>query len=375
MSKPRKIRVVHLTSVHSNEDARIFHKECRTLSESGYEVTLLSADSNKTTNFGIIKRNVAFPRSRSERMSITLFNLLRMALKENADIYHFHDSELIPLGLLLKMVGKKVIYDVHEDLPTQILYKPWLIPGVRKVVSKMADLIENNGSKIFDHCIAATPTIAERFRPDKTTLVRNFPVLSEFESTDRSPYQERPLNIACIGSIAAIRGIHEILESFDLIENEAAELYLAGHFSSQRLETELNLNQRGPRIKYEGLLDRRGVDRLLAKSRVGLVILHPTKNYLDSLPVKLFEYMAAGVPVVAADFPLWRDIITEAKCGVLVDPLRPQKIAEGVDWILSHPEEARKMGEAGRKATCESFNWFSEGKALVDTYDRISRLL
>jgi glycosyltransferase involved in cell wall biosynthesis len=109
----------------------------------------------------------------------------------------------------------------------------------------------------------------------------------------------------------------------------------------------------------------------MAQSVAGLVTLHPNGNYLNAQPVKLFEYMAAGIPVIASDFPLWRRIVEDAECGLLVDPLDPRAIAAAVDWLVDNPEAAQRMGESGRKAILKRYSWDVEKRRLFQFYDAI----
>ena len=85
----------------------------------------------------------------------------------------------------------------------------------------------------------------------------------------------------------------------------------------------------------------------------------------------MFEYMAAGIPVLASDFPLWRCIVEEANCGMLVDPLDPEAIAKGMQWFIEHPDEALEMGQSGRRAVEERYNWEKEFPKLQALYDSI----
>jgi glycosyltransferase involved in cell wall biosynthesis len=117
-----------------------------------------------------------------------------------------------------------------------------------------------------------------------------------------------------------------------------------------------------------GFQDRSGVARVLQTSRAGLVILHPVQNYVDSLPVKLFEYMSAGLPVIASDFPLWREIVEGSGAGLLIDPLDPSAIAGAMQWILENPGEAEAMGQRGRQAVIERYNWAQEAQKLLAAY-------
>jgi glycosyltransferase involved in cell wall biosynthesis len=105
---------------------------------------------------------------------------------------------------------------------------------------------------------------------------------------------------------------------------------------------------------------------------MGLVLFHPAPNYMDAQPHKLFDYMAAGIPIIASDFPLWREIIGAAGCGIVVDPLKPQEIAKAMQWLWEHPVEAKKMGLRGREAATSRYNWDHEGQKLVSLYARLA---
>jgi glycosyltransferase involved in cell wall biosynthesis len=298
-------------------------------------------------------------------MLITPWHLFKAALDERADVYHFHDPELIPAGLLLRVLRKQVVYDVHEELPKQILSK--------RCVAKIASAAERVSGRTFSAVVAATPAIGKQFHRKKTVIVQNFPDLSELASEDVRPYAERPPVVAYIGGIATDRGIKEIVHAITLIpESFGTRLLLAGNFDPPALEEEVKRIRGWERVDFVGWQSREGVARVLRISRVGLVLLHPLPNYLESYPIKLFEYMSAGIPVIASGFPLWRQIVEEAACGLLTDPLNPKAIAEAIQWLLEHEEEARAMGLRGRKAVHTGFNWNNESEKLLNLYRRIS---
>jgi glycosyltransferase involved in cell wall biosynthesis len=124
-------------------------------------------------------------------------------------------------------------------------------------------------------------------------------------------------------------------------------------------------------VDYLGWQSRREAVKLLGRVRVGLVVLHPTPAFLESYPVKLFEYMAAGLPVIASDFPLWREIVSKAEAGILVDPRNPAAIAGAIDHLLRHPDDAARMGANGRRAVLQRYNWSQEASKLVDLSRKI----
>jgi hypothetical protein len=125
-------------------------------------------------------------------------------------------------------------------------------------------------------------------------------------------------------------------------------------------------------VEYTGQLTRPQVARLLARAKIGIVTLRPTKNHVNAQPTKLYEYMSAGIPVVASDFPLWRQVVESAGCGLLVDPLDPLAIADALEWLLRHPVEAEEMGRAGQRAVIERYNWEREAECLMAVYSDLT---
>jgi glycosyltransferase involved in cell wall biosynthesis len=152
-----------------------------------------------------------------------------------------------------------------------------------------------------------------------------------------------------------------------------ARLVMAGRFAPETLESDLRQSPGWDRVDYRGYCDRRQLGVLLGESKIGLVAFLPAPNHLESQPTKLFEYMSAGLPVVASDFPHWRDIVASNRCGLLVDPRRPEAIAEAIRWLLEHPAEAEAMGRAGREAVLRHYNWEAEFQKLIDWYDTLVR--
>lgn len=366
-------RIVHLTSVHPPYDTRIYHKECCSLADFGNSVTLICcADNDKVIN-SIKIRAIKKPQSRKERMLLSVWRICRVALKENAVVYHFHDPELIPVGMLLKLRGKRVIYDVHEDLPKQILSKEWIPRPLRRLVAGAARVAEAVASRAFDGIVAATPAIARRFPPSKTVVVQNFPILNELITPASMPYQKRPAKIVYVGGITAIRGIREMVQAMSLLPESLSNtrLVLAGEFSPPSLEAEVRCLPGWDRVEFLVWQDRASVARLLGEARIGLVLFHPVPNHVEAQPNKLFEYMSTGLPVIASDFPLWREIVDGIGCGLLVNPLDPRAIAGAIQYLLTHPDEAEEMGRRGQEAVYKKYNWDVEKEKLLSLYRRL----
>ena len=359
--------VVHLTTVHSALDHRIFRKECRALAAAGYEVTVIGPHSGDTRRERVSIRGITKPDSRLRRMTHSALQIYRAALRENADAYHFHDPELIPVALLLRQRGKQVIYDVHEDYPKDIYFKSYLPLLARRIVSAIADRIETVAARRFSAIVAVTPAIAARFQPvnANTVIVRNYPYEEELIGDHAKPWQTRKCAAAYVGTISPQRGILEIVEAVGKLPASLdATLEIAGE------EVPQNVRQHAAwaRARHHGVLDQPSTYKLLRDVRVGLSCQHPIPTFVDSIPVKIFEYMGAGLPIVISDFPLWRNLLDDVGCAMFVNPLDSGAIATALEFLLTNSAEAERMGLRGQAAVAAKFNWNSESKKLVSLY-------
>ena len=374
-----QVKIAHLTSVHPRADTRIRVREVGSLAQAGPDpVVLLVQDGNGDAieaggSVRIIDTGPP-PGGRLARMTLGGWRMGRAVRRLRPQVVHFHDPELMIPGLVLKCLGCRVIYDVHEDLPRQVLAKYWIPAAARRPVSWILSVMEWLAARVFDAIVPAEPKIAGRFPPQKTTLVQNFPNPDELVSTGSPPYRERPPHFAYIGGISAIRGIHEMINAINTSggdEGQDIRLHLAGAVQPAGLLAEIQALAGWQQVDFHGWADRAQVAEILGSVRAGLAILHPTPKYLDAYPTKMFEYMSVGLPVIVSDFPLWRRIVDDAGCGLPVDPMDPQAIARAMQWILDHPAEAEAMGRRGRAAVEKDYNWETEAEKLVTLYKKL----
>lgn len=364
------IKVCHFTSAHQSQDVRIFVKECRTLSSLGYETHITVPSPAQKHLQGVFFHDIAKKSThRLARMTQTAYQVYKKAKSLNADLYHFHDPELLPYGLLLKMRGKIVVYDAHEDLPSQIMSKYYIPAWQRKTVSWALRKFENFVARKIDAVITATPEIGKRFDGISRVgcNINNFPILEELYVSEKN-WSRKEKKVCYLGGITRIRGIEEMVKA---IGQTDANLVLAGRMAPESLKAQLMNDPNWPRIEFLGEIERSRLASAMAGCMAGLVLFHPERNHINSQPNKMFEYMSAGIPVIGSNFPLWREIIEAYDCGICVNPLDPDEIANAIQWIVDHPAEAERMGNNGRKMILETFNWQRESVKLDQLYKQL----
>lgn len=362
--------IVHLTTVHLPFDTRIFQRECTTLSQAGYQVSLIATHTKPEVVNGI--KIIPLPKYRYRALRILLapWNAYKQAQKLNANIYHFHDPELLLIGVLLKLTTHaRVIYDVHENHSKKVQARSWLFRPLRKFASLSLKIIEIFSIRFFDSLVTATEHIAELFPKANTLVIKNYPLLEMNQTANGTP-QYNPDNRILIytGGWTDHRGIYQVIQALEYTQTPNIELVLLGRTIDKHVQERAQTLPAYSKIKYLGQIPYHQVYQYLKTAAIGFVCNQPEHDYDLAQPNKLFEYMSAGLPVIASKFPLWQEIVEGHNCGVTVDPTKPEEIAKATDYLLSHPELRKQMGENGRHAVRNIYNWGVEAKKLINLY-------
>lgn len=364
------MKVVHLTTLHDRGDTRVFHKECRTLAGNGYDVTLVVADGlgNERRDGVAIVDIGRRPANRVLRMGWWPWRARRAVARLDPALLHLHDPELLIVGLAFERAGVRVVYDSHEDVPQQILSKHWLPAWTRAVVSALFTRLERTVAPRLSGVVVANPSALPRFQAwgCRVVAICNFPLLEEFPAP--SSVAGEPGAIAYVGGLTRARGVVHLVEALGLLPE--ARLLLCGRFTDDGSEAACRALPGWRQVEYLGQVDRAGVQAVLGRAQVGMVTLLAEPNYLVNLPVKLFEYMAAALPVVASNIPLWVEVVDGHRCGLCVDPADARAIAAAVEALLQ-ASERREMGARGRRAVLEHYSWPGEAVKLLDHYRAI----
>jgi len=354
------MKVCHFTSAHESDDIRVFVKECCTLADAGYEVFLVAqGESREDSGVHVIGVGPQ-PESRRARMTKFAKTVYEKALSLDCDIYHFHDPELLPYGKKLMKKGKIVIYDSHEDVPAQIMDKVWIPKFMRKLISSSYRNYETKIIRKITAVVAATPHIASKMegRANKVAVINNYPKLDDITYHTGS-LSDRDSIVCYAGGISDVRGegiMNEVMKKVD------GKLIIAGDHDKE---------DRG-NVSYIGKLDRNGVNDLYGRSVVGLCLLKPIENYYYAQPIKLYEYMTAGIPFVCSDFPMWRELATKSGAGIPVDPMDYDKIAEVINGLLADRNKSEEMGRSGHDYVVANCSWNNEGAKLAALYKELA---
>lgn len=371
-SKINNGKSCHITSTHSPFDVRIYHKECKTLERSNYEIVIIAPGKSQQVSDSM--RIIGIPESKNRlHRLVKNMEILLTSIKIDANIYHIHDIDLIFVGFLLKIITcKKIIYDVHEDYPEVIYSREWVSQNLKIPFSFIINIIEKGISLFFDYIIVTTPEIGYKFKLNKKVIIiKNYPSvdLCNLRST---PKNQNNWTLVYIGGIERIRGIKEIIQSLKILNtNNKVKLKLIGSFTERDFEEEVRNMPEWTMVEYLGKLNLELVYEELLNCDIGLVCLYNIPRFRTSIPVKLFEYLAFGLPVIAANFPSWKVIIEDNICGICIDIIEPNIIADAVCKVIQNPVTFRTMRKNAISNIRKKYNWENEQEKLIRIYSKL----
>jgi len=285
------------------------------------------------------------------------------SLKIKAYVYHLHDPQLIPIGVILKLFRKKVVYDVHEDY--EVMPK-------RKFFRILFGIYEKFAMRIFDKFIAATPKIGEKFPNDKTIILCNYPILSFIDKNIKNASKintgKKPVLIYQ-GGLTRTRGIRQLIEAMEILDNNA-NLVLLGKWE-KGLKEECEAFSGWKSTTDLGFKPLSEVYSYTSSSDIGIVNFLPHPNHNEALPNKPFDYMASSIPFIFSNFNYWESIFSE--CGLSVNPEDPKDIAEKIQRLLENKELKIKLGKRGRELVETQYNWETESKKLIKLYRELCK--
>lgn len=369
-----KIKICHLTSVHPRFDVRIFHKECKSLAMAGYDVVLIAPGEIPENIDGV--HIVPFPKikSRFVRFIFSWMVMYKKALQQKARLYHFHDPELIPCGLMLRLTGKKVVFDIHENIALSFRQKEWLPLFIRLFVSKIYRVFEKMVLPAF-HLLVLAESSYVSYYPKKSILALNYPLTDLTTKPNDKPLL--PIRFVYVGVIHETRGLMQMLQIIEKLNIRGfdSELHLAGYVRPENiLDLALSRfeNQRlKSKVHYHGVLSLPQSYQLVSQCHIGFALWDNLPNFYECIPTKIYEYMNAGLPFIVSDYPVFKELTEQDKAGIGVSYSKPEDAANKIEELLRLPEKIKYMGNNGRGAVLQKYNWNKESEKLVLAYKNL----
>jgi glycosyltransferase involved in cell wall biosynthesis len=367
-------KVCHMTSGHKRYDLRILEKQCVSLARQGYDVTLIVNDNGKNEIYKDVKiiSTGFYAQNRLDRFLNTKKHFFELAKKIDADVYQFHDPDLIPVGNKLKREGKKIIFDSHENVPKQILSKKWLPKLLRKPISYIYEIYEKKSVKKYDAVISVTYHIVDRLKRinRNTIMITNYPIIKNKTEIDQIDVNADIIKnkYVCFAGGVSTQWKHEnIISAIDRLED--INYILAGSGDNSYLE-ELKRLSGWKKVDYRGRITHAEVKKIYSSAIAGMAINQSLQSRIEGTlgNTKLFEYMEAGLPVICSNHKLWKEIVEKYNCGICVNPNKIEEIKEAIKFVRDNPRIAKMLGDNGRLAVVSEYNWSSQEKILFELY-------
>lgn len=371
------MKICHLTSMHEWNDDRIFERACRSLQRQGHEVTLIAPASEARTECGV---RILPLRQRSgwRRRLFSSREAYHLALAQDADIFHFHDPDLMPWMRMLAHKGRRVVYDIHEFYAAR--FGMWGLPQpVARPLRALFTAYEQAAIRRFSGIVTVTGTMATRFAKHYRdhAVVNNVPDLERLSGLDLKEGKDPGICVYTSGThsshrncMQTIEAMPAVLEAFPGTVFRFVGSYQPDDFRRQLGERAQQLGVQANLI-LDGKLPWLENFRRTAKAQIGCVFYEDNENNRVTMPNRVFEYMVCGVAVIVHDFPELRNLVEQTGCGIVVDSADPQSIARGLTGMMGSAEQLQRMGDLGRQAIHSRYNFAQECREMVALYSRI----
>lgn len=362
--------ICYLTASFTRKDSLIWERQGRTMVSAGFEVSYIVTDTKRDEIIEGVKvlSTGYLPSSRLKRMLFTKRNLYKIAFNLEADIYQISEPELIPLGLKLIKLGKKVIFNMREYYPSMVLSKEYIPKIFRKPISILLGKYMRRSLNKFDAIFTVSPEIIQlmqiQLKCMNPYLLTNYPVVNNNFQLSFDDYNQRGNLICYIGSIYRISR-QEVF--FNALNKTDVKYLIAGKFEDN-YQNELESLTYWSRVEFINGFNKEDMPDIFARASISNVLrdFAVTCSPNGSLGViKIFESMEAALPIICSDVKLYRDIIDRYHCGICVDPNNSDEIESAIKYLVNNRREAYQMGQNGRRAVINEFNWNSQvGKYL-----------
>ncbi|QRG66240.1 glycosyltransferase [Brevibacillus choshinensis] len=379
MATPTKVCI--FAPVHVSTDVRVYQKEAKALASAGYSVVLLarSVEGMNEELSGEMLSVEGVPRYKNRLQRFLLQPLmLRKILRTKASIIHLHNPDTLPLGFLLKLLGKTVIYDTHEDFTQRILMREWIPARLRTYIAKAVGKLEAWAGRVFDASIATQPDVAKRLG-SKCIVLENAPI-SRGELIERAYAYSHSIprtvefRAIYVGTIGRSRGLIQMVKAMEYVNQYvSARLWLVGPVHDQAGMEEAKARAGWKYVDYMGSVPQEQAFAYIIRADVGLITICDIGDHAKTSPNKIFEYQRFGIPFIASNFAAWREKVGHVGAGVFVDQEDALEIAQMITLMHDRPQLAKEMGRRGMAYTINEYNWEAESEKLVSLYQSLSQ--
>ncbi|MDH5719774.1 MAG: glycosyltransferase [Spirochaetia bacterium] len=369
-----KRKVCMLSPIHQYHDTRVFYRTAKTLQNFGYNVTLFAKNKKKIE----IIDNIVIKKTADVSNLFRFFYwfiLFVRAIKEKADIYHLHNPDTIPIAICLKLFGKKVIYDTHEDFSQRILIRDWIPLFLRKTIALIIHKLEKKLGKICDSMIVTQEQLQKKI--PGSVLIKNAPVidkslLAEVEKESKKIKKKEKMIIYAGHILSEKRGIKNMIKAVEYANKKVSiGFWLAGKMVSVSYYNELKAMSAWRYVDYLGFLRYEEAMAYTACADMGLAVIPDIADHQFASANKLYEYQTFGIPFISSDFRLWKKELEKVNSGYFVSPDNIQAIGEKIIHLSGSRKTAYQMGANGKKYIEKEFNWNIEGQKLITLYEDI----